>query len=201
MTPLVKTKPLESHLAEMLTLSSRNLPRVRLSISDHLLRVAVESILRLENVSMVDDDQLALVLTDDLRREGKRIVLLTDESPAEAYASVTAFVTGKVCAVASIRKPEAIPMVIQAACEQMAVLPQSLLAAAFKAPPLHDRQVRILALMIEGLTNANIGIRLDLSEATVKRNVSALLRSFECATRAELVHRASNVGFSSTRLL
>jgi DNA-binding NarL/FixJ family response regulator len=197
MTAIMTTEPPQRHVAGIHTLPQEQKPRVGLAISDNLLRLAIESILRLEGIPVVDETSSRLVLTDNLQREGKGVILLSDESPAEAYASVTAFIGGRVSAVASIRQPEAIAVVIQAACEQLAVLPQSLLAAAFHAPRLGERQIRVLALIIQGLTNANIGERLGLSEASVKRDVSGLLRSFQCSTRGELVHCALNVGYSS----
>jgi DNA-binding NarL/FixJ family response regulator len=52
--------------------------------------------------------------------------------------------------------------------------------------------------VIQGLANAAIGERLGLSEASVKRDVSTLLRAFACATRGELVARAVNIGYSGT---
>jgi DNA-binding NarL/FixJ family response regulator len=173
-------------------------PLVALDISNNVLHIAIESILKLEGIPVVNEDRCRLLITDDLQREGKGVILLSDESPAEAYASVTAFISGKVSAVASIRQPEAIAVVIQAACEQLAVVPQTLLAAAFHAPRLGERQTRVLALIIQGLANAAIGQRLGLSEASVKRDVSTLLRAFGCATRGELVARAVNVGYSGT---
>lgn len=196
MSAIAGTQPSNGPLAQVRSISPSTKPHVGLSIADQLLRLAIESMLRLDEIPMVDEAQSDLLLTDDLRREGKGVILLADESPAEAYAAVTAFTSGRVGAVASIQRPEAIGTVIQAACGQLAVLPQSLLAAAFHAPQLAERQVRVLALVIQGLTNAHIGERLGRSEASVKRDVSGLLRAFACTTRGELVHRAMNVGYS-----
>lgn len=199
MTPLVHPQSAQTTNSEPHPLLTSDWkPQVSIAISDNLLRLAIESILRLESIPIVDEAHCRLILTDDLQREGKGVILLSDESPAEAYAAVTAFICGRVSAVASIRQPEAIAVVIQAACEQLAVLPQSLLAAAFYAPRLGERQTRVLSLVIQGLSNAAVGERLAMSEASVKRDVSTLLRSFDCATRGELVHRALNVGYSGT---
>jgi DNA-binding NarL/FixJ family response regulator len=198
-TPLVNSQPPQVTVVDTTApLTSDWKPLVALDISDNVLNIAIGSILRLEGIPVVDEDRCRLVLTDDLQREGKGVILLSDESPAEAYAAVTAFIGGRVSAVASIRQPEAIPVVIQAACEQLAVLPQTLLAAAFHAPRLGERQTRVLALVIQGLANAAIAQRLGLSEASVKRDVSTLLRAFGCATRGELVARAVNVGYSGS---
>ena len=172
-------------------------PSVVIELRDHVLQVAVASVLRIDGVNVLDaDDGDCLLLTDNPRARGPRVVLLTDETPADAYNAVMAFTTGKVCAIASSRKPEAVPMVILALQQNMAVLPQSLLAAAVNAPQLRDRHQRVLSLTVEGLTNASIGRRLGISEATVKRDVTFLLRAFSCVTRTELVRRASEAGYT-----
>lgn len=58
------------------------------------------------------------------------------------------------------------------------------------APELTERQRELAALVAQGLTNAAIARRLCLSEETVKKYVSRLLRAVGCATRTELAVRA-----------
>ena len=50
------------------------------------------------------------------------------------------------------------------------------------------RESEVLALVIDGLTNAEIGAQLHISVATVKRHVSSLLRRFGVSSRRQLVH-------------
>jgi DNA-binding NarL/FixJ family response regulator len=170
---------------------------VTLDLADHVLRVAIESVLRIDGVDILDeDDGQCLLLSDNPQSRGKRVVLMTEETPAEAHTAMLAFTTGAVGAIASRRKPEAVPMVIMALRQNLAVLPQSLLAAAVNAPRLSDRHQRVLSLTVEGLTNAAISRRLGISEATVKRDVTSLLRAFGCATRTELVRKATENGYS-----
>jgi DNA-binding NarL/FixJ family response regulator len=50
---------------------------------------------------------------------------------------------------------------------------------------LTDREVEVLSCLGEGLSNAQIGTRLFLSEATIKGYVSRMLDKLECANRTQ----------------
>ncbi len=52
---------------------------------------------------------------------------------------------------------------------------------------LTDRELEVLALMVEGLTNQDIGERLSVSLATVKFHVSSILRKLSASSRTEAV--------------
>jgi DNA-binding NarL/FixJ family response regulator len=55
---------------------------------------------------------------------------------------------------------------------------------------LTDREAKVLALVVDGLSNNQIGDRLYLSPRTVEKYVSNLLRKTTTSNRAELVHFA-----------
>ncbi|MBF2003286.1 MAG: response regulator transcription factor [Synechococcales cyanobacterium C42_A2020_086] len=55
---------------------------------------------------------------------------------------------------------------------------------------LTDREQDVLAVLVEGFSNAQIGDRLHLSPRTVEKYVSSLLRKTETSNRAELVRFA-----------
>jgi DNA-binding NarL/FixJ family response regulator len=55
---------------------------------------------------------------------------------------------------------------------------------------LTEREQEVLALLAEGLSNAQIGDRLHLSPRTVEKYVSSLLRKSDTSNRAELVRYA-----------
>ena len=59
---------------------------------------------------------------------------------------------------------------------------------------LTPREVQVLGLLSEGLSNKGIAKRLEISEHTVKFHVNALLSKFGARTRTEVVARAVGSG-------
>ncbi len=60
---------------------------------------------------------------------------------------------------------------------------------------LTDRQLEVLALLMEGKNNKLIGRALDLAEPTVKTHVSAILRALGVSSRTEAVLAAARRGW------
>jgi two-component system, NarL family, response regulator DevR len=61
-------------------------------------------------------------------------------------------------------------------------------------PTLSRQEVRIVALVAEGLTNPEIGKRLHLSRHTVKEYLSHAMRKLEVTNRMEAVRKATELG-------
>ena len=57
--------------------------------------------------------------------------------------------------------------------------------------PLSPREQTVLALLGEGLTNAEIAASLNIARSTVKRRVSSIMWKLEVHTRREAVQEAS----------
>jgi len=68
-------------------------------------------------------------------------------------------------------------------------------APAPMLPTLTPRQEEVLRLLLDGLTNKEIGRLLDLSDETVKNHVSNILRCFGVATRTQAVLAARKHGY------
>lgn len=68
-----------------------------------------------------------------------------------------------------------------------------------RSPPanmgLTDRQLEVLALMMQGKNNKTICRMLDLAEPTVKNHVTAILRALKVTSRTEAVITANNLGW------
>jgi two-component system nitrate/nitrite response regulator NarL len=70
-------------------------------------------------------------------------------------------------------------------------------APADLAPPAEDltpRELDVLALLAEGLSNRAIARRLDISEHTVKFHVNGILTKLDARSRTEAVVRATRLG-------
>jgi DNA-binding NarL/FixJ family response regulator len=62
------------------------------------------------------------------------------------------------------------------------------------AEPLTPREVEVVQLLAEGLTNRLIGERLGISEHTAKFHVNAILGKLGASTRSEAVAQAARLG-------
>jgi len=62
---------------------------------------------------------------------------------------------------------------------------------------LTARQVEVLALVSEGLTNAEIAERLVVSQRTAEHHVAALFTKLGVATRRQAAQRASELGLDA----
>ena len=65
---------------------------------------------------------------------------------------------------------------------------------------LTERQVEVLALMMEGKSNKAISRRLDVAEPTVKHHVTAVLKALEVTNRTEAVIAVGALGWDLPRL-
>ena len=92
---------------------------------------------------------------------------------------------------------------IQAVNNGLVVIPPGALAVLLgeaRAPaealrePLSDRELEVLNLIAEGLSNKMIAFRLSISEHTVKTHVTAILGKLEAASRTEAVAQAIRRG-------
>jgi DNA-binding NarL/FixJ family response regulator len=62
---------------------------------------------------------------------------------------------------------------------------------------LTDRQVEVLALMMQGKSNKMIAHLLDMAEPTVKNHVTAILKTLKVTNRTEAVIKVGNMGWES----
>ena len=60
---------------------------------------------------------------------------------------------------------------------------------------LTPRQVEVLELLGEGMSNKQIAFKMDVSEATVKLHINALLKNLEVDNRTQAVVNAQRLGF------
>ncbi len=65
---------------------------------------------------------------------------------------------------------------------------------------LTPREMDVLKLLAEGLSNRKIGERLSISERTTKYHVAAILSKLEAANRTEAVMRAIERGLITLKI-
>jgi DNA-binding NarL/FixJ family response regulator len=110
---------------------------------------------------------------------GARAVLLRDRLEERLLPAVTAAVAGLVAVdegvVESVLRPRPAPA--QALVE-----------------PLTARELEVVQLLAEGLTNRRIGERLGISEHTAKFHVNSILGKLGASSRSEAVAQAARLG-------
>jgi DNA-binding NarL/FixJ family response regulator len=132
-------------------------------------------------------------------RDATPLVVLLDDLDGEAGArALRAGARGVLPRHASSKEIRA---AVRAAAAGLASLPATVAAAALNNksgdgtrpsaddgnPPLTPREQEILMLLGEGLVNKEIGVRLGISEHTVKTHLTAIYEKLEASNRAEAV--------------
>ena len=132
---------------------------------------------------VVSDRNVATVfLTDDTPpeqafRAGARAVLPQDASPGQIVAAVHAAAAGLLVMAAD----ETPVFPSRASVEQI-------------VEPLTPRELDVLEMLAEGLSNKLIAHRLSLSEHTAKFHVNSILSKLNAGTRTEAVTRGIRLG-------
>jgi DNA-binding NarL/FixJ family response regulator len=90
---------------------------------------------------------------------------------------------------------------VQNALKGEVVIPQALLDSRggpkFQDFFLSPRQERVLAHLVNGLTNREIAAALNVSEETIKTHMSSILRYFDVQNRTQAVVAAANYDFKT----
>jgi DNA-binding NarL/FixJ family response regulator len=63
---------------------------------------------------------------------------------------------------------------------------------------LTPRESEVLELVAQGLDNTTIGVRLGISERTVRNNVSTIFSKLDVSSRGQAIVRARNAGFGKS---
>ena len=137
---------------------------------------------------------IPLLLDQRSSRDVTPIVVLLDEVESEAGAR--ALRAGARAALPRDAAPEEIRAAVRAAAAGLASLPAALALAvlndrssdgAHGDRTLTPREREILTLLGDGLVNKEIGVRLRISEHTVKSHLAAIYEKLEASNRAEAV--------------
>ena len=135
-------------------------------------------------VTMMEDDGSV----SEAIRAGAAGYILKGAQPAEILRAVLAVADGQTIFGAGVG--ERLGQILSGATST---------AASGAFPDLTPREREILAHMANGDENRAIALRLDLSEKTVRNNVSNIFTKLRVTNRAAAVARARDAGFGPAR--
>ncbi|MFJ8940423.1 response regulator transcription factor [Streptomyces sp. FR-108] len=118
--------------------------------------------------------------------------LLKDSAPQELIHAVRAAATGN-----AYLSPAAARHVVDSLASPGAAARGE--QARRRLAGLTAREREVLALLGEGLSNADMGVRLHMSEATVKTYVSRILTKLDCKNRVQAALLSRDAGLEADR--
>ncbi|NQX25873.1 response regulator transcription factor [Microbacteriaceae bacterium VKM Ac-2854] len=163
------------------------------------LVAALEPELVLMDLRMPGGDGVAATRSIASAHPATRVVVLTTyETDADILRAIEAGAAGYLLKDIA---PEELARSIRAAARGETVLATSAASALLgrvqgrgAAPTLSAREVKVLALAADGLTNAAIGAELFIGEATVKTYLSRAYEKLGVSDRTSAVRRAMEAG-------
>jgi DNA-binding NarL/FixJ family response regulator len=180
---------------------------VSLVLSSALTDAVIVEADSLEQALKIDGVRPDLVLLD-VQLQGvsglEGITLLRKRWPQSKIVMVSAFdmsdtidesvQRGALSFISKTERPDRLLELVQAALRE----PRSERVPSQTVSPLRPhltpRQVEVLDLLSQGLSNKHIGRRLDLSENTVRGHVQAILAALSVSGRAEAAFAARRLG-------
>jgi DNA-binding NarL/FixJ family response regulator len=143
-------------------------------------------------------DGSGTALLHELRQRGWRrgVVLSPNDDPYTVRAAISAGVRGFVVAHAdpADRIAERLPAARRGRPHGDVPVQIVVRPAASGADSLSDREVEVLSLVAEGMSNKDVGERLGLSALTVKSHLARIARKLGTGDRAEMVVLAMRAG-------
>jgi DNA-binding NarL/FixJ family response regulator len=183
-----------------------NVIRVVVAARSSIVRAGLESMVRSSASLTLSDEAFADVLLLDgnggsLESPSLPTVALMDVTdPSAMNSALRSGVRGGISRDASTEEIEA---AIHAVHAGLVVVPSEFLqqllpevSPAFEtlAEPLSDRELEVLGLLVEGLSNKLIAHRLSISEHTVKTHMTSILAKLGVSSRTEAVSQAIRRG-------
>ncbi|MGD0619232.1 MAG: response regulator transcription factor [Bryobacteraceae bacterium] len=180
--------------------------RVAVAARSTIVRAGLESMVRSSgSLALSDEASADVLLFDDnggsLDSPALPTVALMDVADSSAVNSaVRSGVRGVISRDAGAEEIEAAVQAVHAGL--VVVLPEFLQQLLPEAPPafetlaepLSDRELEVLGLLVEGLSNKLIAHRLFISEHTVKTHVTSILAKLGVSSRTEAVSQAIRRG-------
>ncbi len=151
--------------------------------------VAPDTYLIVDGVRATEDDRTA-----------RRTVLVVDATPFAASTGLQVLSSGLVASVMLGTRPSGLVFALESLQRGWGAVPDELLELALRMPHLTERQLAVVGAVIAGQSTAEISRGLFLSEASVKRELATLYRSFDLRSRVALAALGSSLGVLPRRL-
>lgn len=152
-----------------------------------ILALSTDSPIRVLVLTTFDDDESVYASL----RAGASGFILKDVPAAELAGAIRVIAAGQ-----SLFAPSVTRRIIERFVERPATVDKDLKR---RTDSLSDRELDVLRLVSTGLSNAEIGERLFVSEATIKSHVSHILTKLVARDRAQAVAMAYEAGLISTK--
>ena len=134
-------------------------------------------------------------------QSSSRTVLVVEPQPLQCQRALQALAAGSVAAVIPSDRPTELAHALLSVSVGWGAVPLRVLEVASTMPELSERQEGILGALMAGQSTAEIARGLYLSDASVKRELALLFRSFGSRNRLELAMFAADLGFRPVRML
>lgn len=129
-----------------------------------------------------------------------RRILVAEPSPYASARAMSALAAGTVTAVVSAHDPDELLVALESVERGQVTIPVCMVDLAGEMPKVSARQVEVLGAIIAGQSNREIARALYLSDASVKREISGLLRALSAPNRIALAQRGATLGVTARRL-
>jgi DNA-binding CsgD family transcriptional regulator len=173
--------------------------KIWIETRSHLTRAGLESLLEgIGGVEFADSVEDAdAVLSEALNGSTHAPTVLLSDDPLASLdlpAGIRAVLPYE-------SQPRQIVAALQAVSEGLVVVPASAAEQMFEerrndslVEPLTDREIKVLEMVAEGLSNKQIAGNLNISEHTAKFHVNSILGKLNAGTRTEAVTHAIRAG-------
>ncbi len=169
-------------------MEAREETAVAISLRDSVVRAARVAALEAVGFRVVADPSKAQVcVVDEEIAQPAPTALVVPATPAACAGSLKAVLAGRARGAATDADMELLPTVVRSVAHGVLCITPRVIDLAEELPVLTARELAVLRLAAQGIPLSQVGRRLHVSHATVKRELATLFAAFAVRSRGELV--------------